>query len=145
LCLGALGVSPDGAVSDGAAGVAGAGAGAAGAGATGSFAFEAGVCPPPVGTLSTYSFGAEVGSGLVGAGAVSVGVVGVVVVGVVVVWAGSGAVVVSDGVWPKAGTTMQALSAAATRTAHAECVIERDPFEPEATGPPARRHTMVCW
>jgi hypothetical protein len=90
-----------------------------------------------------------VGSGLVGAGAVSVGVVcvGVVVVcvGVVVVWAGAGAVVVSDGVWPKAGATTPALSAAATRTAHAECVIERDPFEPEATGPPARRHTMVCW
>jgi hypothetical protein len=55
-------------------GAAGAGAGFCGAGAE----------PPPVGTLSTYSFGAEVGSVVSGGGAVSVVVcVGVVSVGVV--------------------------------------------------------------
>ena len=69
-----------------------------GAGATGvdepvSWRGVTGDCPPPVGTLSTYSFGAEVGSGLGGAGVVSVGVVvvwvGVVVcAGVCVVWVG---------------------------------------------------------
>jgi hypothetical protein len=56
----------------GATGAAGVGAGSCGAGAD----------PPPVGTLSTYSFGAEVGSVVSGGGVVSV-VVGVVSVGVV--------------------------------------------------------------
>lgn len=75
--------------------------GLAGAGAAGA-ASEAVVWPPPVGTLSTYSFGAEVGSGL-GVGAVSVGagsagVVSVVVsVGACIVWLGAS--VVSEGAW----------------------------------------------
>lgn len=115
--------------------VGGAGTGAAGAGVTGSGTFDAGVCPPPVGTLSTYSLGAEVGSGLsgtvgsVGAGVVSVGVVSVGVVSVGVVWVGSVAV------WPWAGTATPTLSAAATTTAHAECFIERNPFEPRIDRP----------
>jgi hypothetical protein len=66
-------------------------AGVAGAGFCG-----AGAEPPPVGTLSTYSFGAEVGSVVSGGGVVSVvvGVVSVGVVWVVVVWAGAASVVV---------------------------------------------------
>jgi hypothetical protein len=56
-----------------------------------------------VGTLSTYSFGAEVGSGLgagavpVGAGSVGVVSVGVVSVGACIVWLGVS--VVSDSAW----------------------------------------------
>jgi hypothetical protein len=83
----------------------------------------AGADPPPVGTLSTYSFGAEVGSVVSGGGVVSVGVVavGVVCVGVVcVVCAGAVcAGVVSVVVCPYAGPAqarMLRLTAAA-RTA----------------------------
>ena len=129
---------PAGLASDPAAGEAA--EGAASPAAPGAHA--AGARPPPVGTLSTYSFVDEVTYRFAcgGAGVVSVGAgvvwVGVVSVGVVCVGAVSVGVVVCAGaigsalVWPYAGAAKHTLSAAARRTAHAECVIQKIPSRP---------------
>jgi hypothetical protein len=111
-------------------------AGAAGAGA--GFC-EAGADPPPVGTLSTYSFGAEVGSVVSGGGVVSV-VVGVVSVGVVsvvvcagVVCAGAASVVVCPYAAPPPTAKRTHRLVAAARAAR------RVPVVPVRRRPPARR------